>query len=67
MAKKPSGQIIEENDTASLYEAPRHPYTQKLLSSILTPETGLRPGPVGSGRAAAIPEPDAPSGTREAA
>lgn len=35
------GRIVEENDTASLFAAPSHPYTQRLLSSILTPEPGL--------------------------
>jgi peptide/nickel transport system ATP-binding protein len=35
------GQIVEENDTALLFRAARHPYTQALLASILTPEPGL--------------------------
>jgi peptide/nickel transport system ATP-binding protein len=35
------GQIVEENDTVSLFRAARHPYTQALLASILTPEPGL--------------------------
>lgn len=35
------GRIVEETDTASLFRAPQHPYTQALLASILTPEPGL--------------------------
>ncbi|MBD8891722.1 ABC transporter ATP-binding protein [Roseibium litorale] len=35
------GQIVEETDVASLFENPRHPYTQALLKSVLTPEPGL--------------------------
>jgi peptide/nickel transport system ATP-binding protein len=35
------GQIVEESDTVSLFRAARHPYTQALLASILTPEPGL--------------------------
>jgi peptide/nickel transport system ATP-binding protein len=35
------GKIVEQDETAALFAAPRHSYTQKLLSSILTPEPGL--------------------------
>ncbi|MSP89395.1 MAG: ABC transporter ATP-binding protein [Alphaproteobacteria bacterium] len=35
------GRIVEENDTDSLFQTPRHPYTQALLASVLTPEPGL--------------------------
>ena len=35
------GQIVEENDTVSLFRTARHPYTQALLASILTPEPEL--------------------------
>jgi peptide/nickel transport system ATP-binding protein len=35
------GRIVEEVDTAALFRAPKHPYTQALLASVLTPEPGL--------------------------
>jgi peptide/nickel transport system ATP-binding protein len=35
------GRIVEENDTETLFRAPRHPYTRALLLSVLTPEPGL--------------------------
>jgi peptide/nickel transport system ATP-binding protein len=35
------GRIVEEAETKALFERPRHPYTQALLASILTPEPGL--------------------------
>jgi peptide/nickel transport system ATP-binding protein len=35
------GKIVEENSVAGLFDAPRHPYTQALLTSVLTPEPGL--------------------------
>jgi peptide/nickel transport system ATP-binding protein len=34
------GRIVEFADTATLFERPRHPYTQALLASVLTPEPG---------------------------
>ncbi|HUN46811.1 MAG TPA: ABC transporter ATP-binding protein, partial [Stellaceae bacterium] len=34
------GRIVEEAPTASLFATPRHPYTQALLASVLTPEPG---------------------------
>ena len=35
------GQVAELAKTAELFKHPRHPYTQALLASVLTPETGL--------------------------
>jgi len=35
------GKVVEQADTVSLFRTPRHPYTQALLASILTPEPGL--------------------------
>jgi peptide/nickel transport system ATP-binding protein len=35
------GRIVEETDTDTLFRAPKHPYTQALLASVLTPEPGL--------------------------
>ncbi len=35
------GQVAELAQTAELFKHPRHPYTQALLASVLTPETGL--------------------------
>ena len=35
------GRIVEEAETAALFRTPRHPYTQALLASVLTPEPGL--------------------------
>jgi peptide/nickel transport system ATP-binding protein len=35
------GRIVEEADTDTLFRAPKHPYTQALLKSVLTPEPGL--------------------------
>jgi peptide/nickel transport system ATP-binding protein len=35
------GRIVEQADTAAIFERPRHPYTQALLRSVLTPEPGL--------------------------
>jgi len=32
------GRIVEQTDTASLFETPRHPYSEALLSSVLTPD-----------------------------
>ncbi|HVL70293.1 MAG TPA: oligopeptide/dipeptide ABC transporter ATP-binding protein [Beijerinckiaceae bacterium] len=34
------GRIVEEAGTAELFARPRHPYTQALLTSVLTPEPG---------------------------
>jgi peptide/nickel transport system ATP-binding protein len=35
------GRVVELADTDSLFRSPRHPYTQALLASVLTPEPGL--------------------------
>ena len=35
------GQIVEEAASASIFERPRHPYTQALLQSVLTPDATL--------------------------
>jgi peptide/nickel transport system ATP-binding protein len=35
------GRIVEETPTDALFRAPKHPYTQALLQSVLTPEPGL--------------------------
>jgi peptide/nickel transport system ATP-binding protein len=35
------GRIVEEADTEALFRAPKHPYTQALLASVLTPEPCL--------------------------
>lgn len=34
------GRIVEEAETRSIFERPRHPYTRALLASVLTPEPG---------------------------
>ena len=35
------GRVVESAPTETLFNHPRHPYTQALLASVLTPETGL--------------------------
>jgi peptide/nickel transport system ATP-binding protein len=35
------GRIVEEAETGKIFKNPRHPYTQALLQSVLTPEPGL--------------------------
>lgn len=49
------GKVVEQNDTAGLFEEPRHPYTQALLASVLTPEPGLGIPDIGLGLA--FPDP----------
>ena len=57
------GRIVEETDTRTLFSAPKHPYTQALLQSVLTPEPGL--GIPDTQLGAAYPNPlDMPSGCR---
>jgi peptide/nickel transport system ATP-binding protein len=36
------GKVVEENDTASLYRDPQHPYTRSLLSAIPIADPRLR-------------------------
>ena len=35
------GRVVEFAETATLFREPRHPYTQALLASVLTPDTSL--------------------------
>ena len=35
------GRIVEESATDQLFKSPKHPYTQALMASVLTPEPGL--------------------------
>ncbi|HET9024796.1 MAG TPA: oligopeptide/dipeptide ABC transporter ATP-binding protein, partial [Burkholderiaceae bacterium] len=49
------GKVVEQAETAALFEAPRHPYTQALLASVLTPEPGLGVPDIGLGLA--FPDP----------
>jgi peptide/nickel transport system ATP-binding protein len=55
------GRVVEQADTETLFRAPRHPYTQALLASVLTPEPGLGVPDIGLGLA--FPDPlNPPSG-----
>ena len=55
------GRIVEQTDTASLFDSPRHPYTQALLGSVLTPDPDR--GVPDTHLGAAYPNPlDIPSG-----
>jgi peptide/nickel transport system ATP-binding protein len=57
------GRIVEEAETGALFHAPRHPYSQALLQSVLTPEPGL--GVPDTQLGATYPDPLAmPSGCR---
>jgi peptide/nickel transport system ATP-binding protein len=57
------GRIVEEAETDALFRAPKHPYTQALLASVLTPEPGL--GVPDTHLGAAYPNPlDMPAGCR---
>ena len=49
------GKVVEQADTATLFRTPRHPYTQALLASVLTPEPGLGVPDIGLGLA--FPDP----------
>jgi peptide/nickel transport system ATP-binding protein len=55
------GKVVEQADTDQLFRTPRHPYTQALLASVLTPEPDLGIPDVGLGLA--FPDPlNPPSG-----
>ncbi|WP_110598646.1 ABC transporter ATP-binding protein [Salinicola lusitanus] len=55
------GRIVEEGTRERIFAAPRHPYTQALLASALTPEPGLGVPDIGLGDA--MPDPsDPPAG-----
>ena len=55
------GRIVEEADTGSLFDSPRHPYTEALLESVLTPDPTL--GIPDTHLGASYPNPlDVPSG-----
>jgi peptide/nickel transport system ATP-binding protein len=57
------GRIVEEAGTDALFRAPKHPYTQALLASVLTPEPGL--GVPDTQLGAAYPNPlEVPAGCR---
>ncbi len=43
------GRMVEQAGTDALFAAPKHPYTQALLASVLTPEPGLGVPDVGLG------------------
>ena len=45
------GRIVEEGAMESVFKSPKHPYTQALLSSVLTPEPGLGMPELGLGLA----------------
>ncbi|MGP9767635.1 ABC transporter ATP-binding protein [Halomonas sp. AOP13-D3-9] len=52
------GQIVEEGTREQIFTSPRHPYTQALLASALTPEPGLGVPDIGLG--AGQPDPTQP-------
>ncbi|MGI9382575.1 MAG: oligopeptide/dipeptide ABC transporter ATP-binding protein, partial [Methyloligellaceae bacterium] len=55
------GRIVEEADTETLFATPKHPYTQALLESVLTPDPRL--GVPDTHLGAAYPNPlEMPSG-----
>ena len=57
------GRIVECGSTAALFAKPRHPYTQALLASVLTPVPGLGVPDVGLGTT--MPDPsNIPPGCR---
>jgi peptide/nickel transport system ATP-binding protein len=57
------GRIVERSETDALFRDPRHPYTQALLESVLTPEPGRGVPDVGLGDA--MPDPaNIPPGCR---
>jgi peptide/nickel transport system ATP-binding protein len=52
------GRIVESAERDALFRAPRHPYTDALLASVLTPDPGL--GVPDTGLGLAFPNPLAP-------
>lgn len=55
------GRVVESAPAAELFHEPRHPYTQALLASVLTPEPGL--GIPDTGLGLSFPDPiNPPSG-----
>jgi peptide/nickel transport system ATP-binding protein len=61
------GQVVESGPAQELYDNPKHPYTQLLLSSVpaLDPALSTRDEPVDSADSTEIPSPiDPPSGCR---
>ncbi|HEU0229669.1 MAG TPA: oligopeptide/dipeptide ABC transporter ATP-binding protein [Burkholderiaceae bacterium] len=52
------GRVVEQSPTAELFREPRHPYTQALLASVLTPEPSLGIPDIGLG--SSFPDPLAP-------
>jgi peptide/nickel transport system ATP-binding protein len=52
------GRIVEEADTETLFNEPRHPYTRALLESVLTPDPSL--GVPDASLGAIFPNPMAP-------
>src|SRR6266567_1038747 len=57
------GRFVERNETDALFRSPRHPYTQALLASVLTPEPGRGVPDVGLGDT--LPDPsNIPPGCR---
>ncbi len=49
------GKVVEQAGTQAIFSAPRHPYTQALLASVLTPQPGLGVPDIGLGLA--FPDP----------
>jgi oligopeptide/dipeptide ABC transporter ATP-binding protein len=61
------GQVVEQGTAQQLYDDPKHPYTQLLLSSVptLDPAESTRDEPVDTADSTEIPSPiDPPSGCR---
>ncbi|MGW6199019.1 ABC transporter ATP-binding protein [Kribbella sp. NPDC055110] len=61
------GQVVEQGSAQELYDDPKHPYTQLLLSSVptLDPAESTRDEPVDTADSTEIPSPiDPPSGCR---